>query len=262
MTSMRVYLDGVSFWAPGIESWAALNRALAGDGDALSDDAEMMPNSLSPRAARRVSPQIRLAVAMAERIALTMSHEAAWVFASSVGEGETLQVMLEALRRPDMMIQPIRFQNSVHNAASGQWSIAAGITQPMTSIAAHDETVGAGFLKAGMQVMIESRPVGLVIYDVPMPEPMNNKRPLGMPLGAAFALSPDPGPATMAVVDISLSTAPATAPRNEVSLALAATGNPVADVLPLVERIVDETAGDVIVGLHGGGALCLRVSPP
>ncbi|MEM7120262.1 MAG: beta-ketoacyl synthase chain length factor [Pseudomonadota bacterium] len=262
MTAIRVYLDGVSFWTPGIESWEALCRALDAAGNTLPDTGEVMPDSLSPRAARRVSPQIRLAVAMAEKLAPSLSHEAAWVFASSVGEGETLQVMLEALRRPDMMIQPIRFQNAVHNAASGQWSIAAGIKQPMTSIAAHDETVGAGFLKAGMQIIREDRPVGLVFFDVPMPEPINAKRPLGVPLGTAFALSPVPGPTTMAVIDMNLSSAPATAPQSEVSLALAATGNPIADVLPLIERIVDETAGEVIVRLHGGGALRLRVSAP
>src|SRR3546814_1544843 len=119
-----------------------------------------------------------------------MHGEAGWVLASSLGEGETLQVILEALREPDMMIQPLRFQNSVHNAAAGQWSIAAGVTGPITSIAAHDETVGAGFVKAGLQVTLEERSVGLVFYDAPMPEPLNAKRPLGLPLAAGFALSP------------------------------------------------------------------------
>ena len=261
MKPIRLHLDGIAFWAPGIDSWAALCGMLSGGAYMPSDNWQVMPHSLSRRSALRVSPQIRLAVAMAEQIAPLLHHNAAWVFASSAGEGETLQVMLEALRKPDMMIQPVRFQNAVHNAASGQWSIAAGITQPMSSIAAYDHTVGAGFLKAGSQVAIERRPVGLVFYDVPLPEPLNAKRPLGIPLGAGLALSPDPGSTTKAVIDVELSDAPVTIPQSDVSLALAAAGNPVADILPLMERIAHGTMGETVIGLHGGGALCLRVSP-
>ena len=236
--------------------------ALMNGGDySPTDDWQILPKSLSPRAAQRVSPQIRLAVAIAERIASSVGDDAGWVFASSVGEGETLQVMLEALRKPSMMIQPLRFQNAVHNAPSGQWSIAASITGPMTSIAAHDETVGAGFLKAGMQMAIEQRPIGLVFYDVPMPEPLNAKRPLGAPIGTGFALSPSSGPLTMAAIDMSLADAPLTKPECEVSLTLTASGNPVARVLPLIEQVGRATGGKVIVGLHGGAALCLTVSP-
>jgi hypothetical protein len=260
MKPIRMYLDRIAFWGPGIEDWEALRSMLDGVGYLPSDDWQVSPMCLSPRSALRVSPQIRLAVAIAERIAPSLREDAGWVFASSVGEGETLQVMLEALRKPDMTIQPLRFQNAVHNAASGHWSIAASLTGPITSVAAHDETVGAGFLKACIQLTIEERSIGLVLYDVPMPEPLNAKRPLGLPIGAGFALSPHSGPSTMVAIDVSIADEPLTKPECEVSRVLAASGNPVAQVLPLIERIIRGTEGNVFIGLHGGAALCLNVT--
>lgn len=261
MTPVELYLDGIVFRGGGIEDWQSLRGYFGEDAGPCAADEKVVPDCLSPRAARRVSPQIRLALYVAERVAASLPDDASWVFASSVGEGETLQVILEALREPDMLIQPLRFQNAVHNAAAGQWSIAAGITRPFTSIAAHDETVGAGFLKAGIQVFLESRAAGLVFYDVPMPEPLNAKRPLGVPLGAGFALSTAATPETVARIDVSLSDKPPTPPERQVSRRLIETGNPVARVLPLLERIAAGSPGNVYLGLHGGATLRLEVTP-
>lgn len=262
MSSIRVYLNRVSFSGPGLESWEMLSDMLNGDASwAPVTDWDPVPSAMSPRAARRVTPQIRLALSVAEQLNDGIGDDAGWIFASSVGEGETLHVILESLRSPDMMIQPLRFQNAVHNAAAGQWSIAAGITGPMTSIAALDQTAGAGFLKAGLQTAREDRPVGLVLYDVPLPEPLNAKRPLGVPLGAGFCLSPKSGPDTSAIIDIALCNDAPTKPKRSASQALQATGNPVSDVLPLLEIMSAKVSGRAILGLHGGSALCLDVVP-
>ena len=262
MTSARVHLNGIGFSGPGLESWQFLSQLLRDDLTWVpATDWDPTPSAMSPRAARRVTPQIRLALSVAEQLDSHLGDDAGWVFASSVGEGETLNVILDSLRSEDMMIQPLRFQNAVHNAAAGQWSIAAGITGPMTSIAALDQTAGAGFLKAILQTSCEDRPVGLVLYDVPLPEPLNAKRPLGVPLGAGFCLSPHAGPETCAVIDIALCDDTSTKPARSASQALQATGNPVSDVLPLLEILSAGTSGQVIMGLHGGSALRLDVAP-
>ncbi|MEM9736385.1 MAG: beta-ketoacyl synthase chain length factor, partial [Pseudomonadota bacterium] len=135
--TLTAYLGGACLAAEGVAP---------GDLAAEVLPTEAAPACLSPRQAKRLSPQIRLALAVAERLGAALPEEAAWVFASSMGEGETLNVILEALRAPDMLIQPTRFQNAVHNAAGGQWTIAAGLRGPVTSIAGYDETVGAGLL--------------------------------------------------------------------------------------------------------------------
>lgn len=262
VTSVRFYVNGIAFSGPDLDSWETLSHVLKDDAPWVpATDWDPAPASMSPRAARRVTPQIRLALSVAEQLGDSVGDDAGWIFASSVGEGETLHVILEALRSENMMIQPLRFQNAVHNAAAGQWSIAAGITGPMTSIAALDQTAGAGFLKAMLQTACENRSVGLVLYDVPLPEPLDAKRPLGVPLGAGFCLSPHTGPHTLAAIDIALCDAEATKPERSASQALQATGNPVSDVLPLLEILSAGTSGRVIMGLHGGSALCLDVKP-
>ena len=224
-----------------------------------ADDWAAKPNCLAPRAARRLSPQILLALTMAEQIAPALSEDAGWVFASSIGEGETLQVILEALRDPGMMVQPLRFQNAVHNAASGQWTIAAGLKGPTTSIGAYSETVGAGFLKAAMQVVLERRPVGLVLYDIPLPAPLDAVHPLGIPMGAAFALTPAAGPNTVASLEIVTARGDLTPPKTEISRAMIATLNPIAAVMPLLESLAGVSDELISLGLHGGGTLDVTV---
>ncbi|MEH6755667.1 MAG: beta-ketoacyl synthase chain length factor [Alphaproteobacteria bacterium] len=259
---MDLYLDQIAFTSPHAESWDALTQSFSQEtGWEVADEWDIIPQSLSKRAARRVSPQIRLAIAIAEQLAPQLNDDAGWVFASSVGEGETLQVILEALRTPEMMIQPLRFQNAVHNAASGQWSIAAGITGPITSIAALDETAGAGFLKAGLQVVVEKRPVGLVLYDVPLPPPLDDKRPLGVPMGAGFALARVPSKDTLASVALSVCDADVTEPTHTISKALCATGNPVSAVMHLLEMLSGGGPSQVVLGLYGGRGLRLDVEP-
>ena len=169
MKPLSMYLDAITFCGPGAESWNELQALLEEAVYSPPEDWRVVPECLSARAARRVSPQILLALTVAERIGKGLPKDAGWVFGSSIGEGETLQVILEMLRETNMLIQPLRFQNAVHNAAAGQWSVASGITGPTTSIAAHKETVGAGFLKAALQVALEARPVGLVLLRCSLP---------------------------------------------------------------------------------------------
>lgn len=262
MKPLTIHIEALAASSPLAHDWASFRAQFAGDASAdAAEDWQPKPNCLAPRAAKRLSPQIRLALTMAEQVALRLPEDAGWVFASSIGEGETLQVILEALRTPEMMIQPLRFQNAVHNAASGQWTIAAGLNGPTTSIGAYAETVGAGFLKAAMQVTLERRAVGLVLFDVPLPEPLDAVHPLGLPFGAAFALTPDPSPATIATLEITAGQGALTPPQSDIAKQLIDTLNPVAAVTPLLERLAGLGDGPVTLGLHGGSALTLSVTP-
>lgn len=256
---MKLYLNAISFAAPVAGDWESLRAGFSSEPGPASAEFRPTPACLSPRAARRLSPQIRLALTIAERIGPGLLADAGWVFASSIGEGETLKVMLDALCTPEMMIQPLRFQNAVHNAAVGQWSIAGGLTGPTTSLAAYDETVGAGLLKAAMQVTLERRAVGLVCYDTPLPSPLHEIHPLGMAIGAGLAFLPEATGATLATLYVEPGEGPPTPPRSEVGRALMDSRNPVAAIVPLLEML--EQGGEVMLGLHGGGALCVTVTP-
>lgn len=256
---MTVFVEAITVASPFAPDWSAMRERFALGQAEPDEDWRAKPDCLNPRAARRLSPQIRLALQIAEGIAPVLADEAGWVFASSIGEGETLQVILEALRTAEMLVQPLRFQNAVHNAASGQWTIAAGLTGPTTSIGAYAETVGAGVLKSSMQASLERRGVGLVLYDVPLPDPLDAIHPLGQPIGAGIALSPEQSQRSIARLDIVAGRGTVSQPLTELGRAMIATLNPIAAVTPLLERLAGLGEGPVVLGLHGGGALTVTV---
>ncbi|MEL6476504.1 MAG: beta-ketoacyl synthase chain length factor [Pseudomonadota bacterium] len=259
--SLSAYIRRAAFAAPGLPSLNDLEAKW--DAPWGPEAWEPMPSGLRPRQAMRLSPATRAAMLVAESLA-PVDPQTAWVFASSVGEGQTLDIILRALCAPDMMIQPLKFQNAVHNAASGQWSIAGGITGPVTSVAAYDETVGAGLLKCLLQMRAEGRPVALVAYDAPIPVPLDEKRPLGVPMGVGLLLS-DRSAEALARIEVRLvSPAPAPCPSPPTSpagRALTATGNPIAAILPLLECLSSGGLGMVRLGLSGGGCLEIAVAP-
>lgn len=102
-----LYLNGVTFIAPGAEEWSGFADLLRSD-HYLSDQENWSarPECVSPRSRRRLSPQTLLAIAVAENLKPSLHDKAAWVFASAFGEGETLKVILDALRTPEMAIRP------------------------------------------------------------------------------------------------------------------------------------------------------------
>ena len=251
----RVSVAALGFVAPGIADIPALRAHLAGGTVDAPDGWRPSPASLPPRQARRLSPAIALAIAVAEQVAPALPRDAAWVFASSVGEGETLRDILSALAQPDIMLQPIKVQNAVHNAAQGQWSILAGAEGPATSIAAHDETVGAGLLKAAMQVLLERRPVGLVMFDAPLPPPLHEKRPLLMPMAAALALAAVGSGVGSLDLALDHDAAPTDPCESGAGAGLLDSGNPVRFALPLLARIDRTDARPVVLRLPGGGGL-------
>ncbi|MFK7944692.1 MAG: beta-ketoacyl synthase chain length factor [Paracoccaceae bacterium] len=247
----RVKVTALGFLAPGLDDVTALAAHLDGAEWEPESGWRASPDSLRPRQAKRLSGSIALSIAVSEQIAGSVPANGGWVFASSLGEGDTLNRILTSLSEPDIMIQPLRFQNAVHNAALGQWSIAMGAAGPGTSIAAQDATAGAGLLKAVMQVLLEGLTVGLVIFDEPLPEPLWERSPMAMPMAAALALAPTDDPETGLTLD--LVQGPAAAP--ELPHQLADSGNPVRHVIPLLAALHARQTIDVIIPLPGEQAL-------
>ncbi len=200
----RLHVNAIGFAAPGLDSSAGLFAHFHGADWSGGEGWKPAPACLPRRQALRLSDSTRLAIMAAEQIADAVPEQAAWVFASSTGESRTLNGILAALSQPEILIQPLRFQNSVHNAAQGQWSIVAHATGPATSIAAYDDSVGAGLLKAMMQAALEKTAVGLVVFDAPFPPPLHEKRRFDLPMAAALALSPEPMPGSRCVLDLEI----------------------------------------------------------
>ena len=239
---MRVFVEGIGLVGPGLDGWAAARTALAGTAPYEASPIRLPPIGLLPPAERRrAGTTVRLAIAAGiEALAQAGQDPAdmAMVFAASGGDGETIHETLAVLATSQREVSPTRFHNSVHNAPSGYWAVATGSHAPSTSLSAFDGSFSAGLLEATAQAMVEDRPVTLIAYDVPYPEPLNAVRPIGSMFAIALVLTPHRTGQAIAALTVAMADAvlPVTFmadPRLE-ALRL---GNPAARGLPLLAAI-------------------------
>jgi hypothetical protein len=180
----------------------------------------------------------------------------ATVFTSASGDPETCHAMCEALAKPERLLSPTRFTNSVHNAPAGYWHIAAQSRCASTSLAAYDASLCAGLLEAAAQCGVSGAPVLLVACDMPYPEPLHALRPLPDVFACALLLAPS-GTAKAWPLTLSLSAeAPTRCGTAELDALRRAI--PAARALPLLEALAcDEPRSVVIDG--DGMQLALQV---
>ncbi len=205
---MKVYLEGIGLLGPGLNGWADSRALLSGaqsfvEGDVPAFDQSVLPATERRRAGKSVKLAVDLA-GQAMRDSGIDATEPAVVFASTSGDTEVLTGICAALATEDRMISPMRFHNSVHNAASGYWTIAVGSRQPANAIALHELTVAAGLLEAVTQAVVENTPVLLVVYDIPFPPPLNAAEPISAVFGSSLLLSPEPSERSQASLELSI----------------------------------------------------------
>jgi len=151
---------------------------------------------LPPAERRRCAPSVAWALAVAQEAVTHSGLEAgafAVVFVSSDGDGDIVHRLCSALATPAAEVSPTDFHNSVHNAATGYWSIGAHSSAPSTALCAYDSSFAAGLLEAACQVATESRPVLLLAVDLPYPPPLAVHRPVQHGFATALALEPGRG---------------------------------------------------------------------
>ncbi len=233
------HVVGVAVLGSGLPDWAAARAVLAGTEPWHGGEVVLPPPALlSATERRRTGPAVRLALAVASAAASASGIDPATlrpVFASGNGDGNTVAAILDAMARPDGFVSPTQFHNSVHNAAAGYWSIGTASNQPATCLGGHDWSFGCGLLKAVAECAAGQHPVLLCAYDLPLPSPIDAKRPTGPAFGAAFVLVPaGHGPR----LSIEWYPQPATRaePLNPALRDLAA-GNPAARSLRLLEAL-------------------------
>ena len=158
---MRVYLDGVGLWAPGLTGWSASRGILAGREPYRDMPLTRPAPAILPQTERRRSDNTVLLAIQAGQDAIEHAavnpHDVATVFASSDGDMEIIHDLCTALAQPERLVSPTRFHNSVHNAAAGYWSIATGSQQASTSLSCYDATFVAGLVESTAQVAGECR---------------------------------------------------------------------------------------------------------
>jgi Beta-ketoacyl synthase, N-terminal domain len=283
MTRLSACVRGIGLLGPGLDDWLSGAPILAGISP-YTPRAPVLPAPAALPAAerRRTGTVVRLALAIgfeATSRAGANPAELPTVFSSSGGEGENCHEICQTLATGDRQLSPTRFHNSVHNAASGYWSIAAGATPSSSVLCAFDASFGAGLLEALTQVVVEQTAVLLVAYDSGYPEPLRAVRPIPEAFGVAMVLTPVLAPRAAAargfpssapaaatpiaarnILTVTLTDAPAESMADARFEALRST-IPAARSLPLLSKLARQESGRVVIDYLETQRIAIEVSP-
>jgi hypothetical protein len=253
---VRVGVEAVEICGPGLENWESGRLVLAGD-------APYCPASIVLPAPPQLSPAERRRAILTVRLALTVGTGAIArsdldpttlpaVFASSGADADTINSILLRLATPDRQVSPTQFHNSVHNAPSGYWGVAMHSREAVTSLSAYDASFAAGLLEAGVQAQAGKRPVLLIAYDVPYPEPLDSARRITSSFGTAFVLSASPSARALASLQISMTDGSMheVTSCDDPALEALRRGNPAARCLPLLALLAARSSGTVYLDFN------------
>jgi len=258
--ALRASIAGVAVLGPGLGGWDQAATVLRTPSDWSAEPTVVpAPGRLPSTERRRAGVGVKASVIVADQacaMAAIAVDSVATVFTSASGDPETCHAMCEALAKPERLLSPTRFTNSVHNAPAGYWHIAAQSRCASTSLAAYDASLCAGLLEAAAQCGVSGAPVLLVACDMPYPEPLHALRPLPDVFACALLLAPS-GTAKAWPLTLSLSAeAPTRCGTAELDALRRAI--PAARALPLLEALAcDEPRSVVIDG--DGMQLALQV---
>lgn len=257
---MRVLIRAAGILGPGLPDWHSSVPVLAGQAAYRPAPVHLSPvEALPPAERRRTGAPIRLALSTGMQALANSGLNAAdvvTVFGSSGGDGQVIHEICEALATEQREVSPTRFHNSVHNAPAGYWGIATRAHAASTSLCAYDWSFAACLLEGCAQVVTAVRPVLIVSYDVPYPEPLHRARALQDTLGVALVLSPaqsnDPG----TILELQVSPLPRSATTmHDPGLENLRNGNPSGRALPLLEALAGGAQREIALEYIGGTLL-------
>lgn len=262
---MRVYLEGIGLCGPGLDGWAAGALVLNG-AQAYTAAATRIPpgDLLPPNERRRAVATVKIALAVGAQAFAAAGRDpadTATIFTSSGGDGVTIDEILTVLASPNRELSPTRFHNSVHNAPAGYWSIATGSQAASSSLCCHDDSFAAGLLEAAVQANNEDCAVALLAYDVCYPAPLSLVRHIGAAFAVAMVLTPRPGAATFAAIDMTLG---AKSPADMIAipqLEQLRQTTPAARSLPVLAALAAKQPTEVAVSYLDDMSLMLNITP-
>ena len=259
-----LYIEGVAFWAPRLPRWEIARAVIRGQQSAPEGGAARpTPALLAPTERRRAPDTVAVALEVAARVCEAAGRspgDLPAVFASTHGDLAISDYMCTTLVATPTLISPIKFHNSVHNAAAGYWSIGTGSYAAYTAISAFHYTFAEGLLEAATQALCEERPVLFVCFDIEAKGALASMAPSRGVLGTALVIGPE-GVSTGRTMGLQIdATAPSVlTPATSTAAALLA-DNALAPALPLFEALARDEAAAVNLALSPGATLRAQVS--
>lgn len=202
-------IAGAGIWTRGITCFADLTSGTPIDSSAAW--VPPAPAAIPPKERRRAGTLINLAVEVAHQ---ACEHAGAdksavpSVFASAMSDTRITDYMCRKLAGTEKLLSPTQFHNSVHNAASGYWTISAENRAPSTFVGGFDRSFGAGLLEASMQALSFNQPVLLVCCDIPTEQPLHEIIPITETCGLAVMVAPASTALPRTIARMSLTVAP------------------------------------------------------
>lgn len=231
-----VGLAGVSFWHSRLPGWDLAQRVLRGEIEAPAAAAPRpAPTLLAPTERRRAPDTVAIALEVASKAceaANVAPGEIASVFASTHGDLAISDYMCATLVETPTLISPVKFHNSVHNAAAGYWSIGTGNYAAYTAISAFEYTFAAGLLEAATQVICERKPVLYVAFDIEAKGALASVAPSQGLFGVGLVLMPEARRSLALGID-----AEGALSRPETSAAALVADNALAPCMPFFEAL-------------------------
>ena len=263
---MEFYINGVSVVGSGIANWREASAILTGKKKYTPSEPEYLePDILPDNERRRSVKTVQLSIQTAQE-AVKNSGSAMdslqTVFASSMGDGFVMDKLFKALSKPNKLILPITFHNSVHNAPVGYWLIGAGCMKASASIACKETTFGMALMESTSQLMLEAEEILLVAYDIPSPAPLCHAMPIQYVFSVGLVLSRMRNSQSLAHVELSVASKIGSKPSKMENADLEAlrVDNPAARSLPILLALADENEADIMIEYTKQAFLRLKVN--
>jgi hypothetical protein len=240
----NVFIEGVALWAPTLPGWEVARAAFRNEGPAADPPQRRPSPELLPPAERRRAPDtVALALEVASRAVGQSGHAAAdlaSVFTSAHGDLGITDALCSTLVSAPTLVSPTKFHNSVHNAASGYWTMGTGCMQASSAISAFRHSFAAGLLEACVQCAADERAVLLVGYDIEACGALACTAESRGLLALALVLAPARSERSVAALEWSLASGPTETLPLRTAAAMALAGNAMADGVPLFEALALE----------------------
>ncbi|MEJ8845541.1 beta-ketoacyl synthase chain length factor [Variovorax rhizosphaerae] len=260
-----LYIEGPAFWAPELPGWDIACAAFRDEGGLTDPPAKRpSPQILAPAERRRAPDTVALALEVASAAVTASGRNAKdlpCVFASAHGDLGINDYMCGTLATDPSVLSPIKFHNSVHNAAVGYWTIGTGCMASSNSLSAFETSFAAGLLEAATQCAADQQAILLVGYDVPAVGPLKSVITSAGLMAAAFVVSPVRTERTVASLDWALEPGPSQTPALHSSAANKVHTDSIADALPVFEELARASGTPLRLPLAPTMSLRLLIHP-
>jgi len=266
--SLAAYVESIGLLGPGLANWPQARQCL--DGSAPYEAARCvlpLPLALPPAERRRAGAVVKVSLAVGQEAVEASGlpvKELPSVFSSSSGDAVNCHEICSQLASGDRLISPTRFHNSVHNAASGYWSISSGAMASSSVLCVRDAGFAAGLLEALTQCVVDDTAVLLVVYDTEYPQPLYGKRQVPDTMGVAMVLAPRRSERSLARIALdgaSYLTTAAADTMQDAALEALRQSIPAARALPLLESIARRQPKSVSLAYLDPLQLAVEVAP-